>query len=97
MVALSERARRESRIEVSVISNMGFFFLYDGDGAASELLSYEASLPSKIDGGNVRGSNCYHVRDYDNLFDIQKKELLTQGQKKSLEITESAADVPFDA
>jgi hypothetical protein len=47
--------------------------------------------------GNVRGFNCYHVRDYDNLFDNQKKELLTQGQKKSLEIIESAADVPFDA
>jgi hypothetical protein len=97
VVSLSERARKEGRIGVSVISNMGSFFLYDGDGTASELLSYEASLPSKTDGGNVRGFNCYHARDYDNLFDSQKKELLTQGQKKSLEIIESAADVPFDA
>jgi hypothetical protein len=97
VVSLSEQARKEGRIGVSVISNMGSFFLYDGDGTASELLSYEASLPSKTDGGNVRGFNCYHARDYDNLFDSQKKELLTQGQKKSLEIIESAADVPFDA
>ena len=88
VVSLSERARKEGRIGVSVISNMGSFFLYDGDGTASELLSYEASLPSKTDGGNVRGFNCYHARDYDNLFD---------SQKKSLEIIESAADVPFDA
>ena len=95
MLSLSERARKESRIGVSVISNMGFFFLYDGDGTASELLSYEASLPSKTYGGNVRGFNCYHARDYDNLFDSQKKVLLAQGQKKSLEITESAANVPF--
>ena len=97
VVTLSERARKEGRFGVSVISNMGFFFLYDGDGAASELLSYEASLPSKTDGGNVRGFNCYHARDYENLFDSQKKELLIQGQKKSIEIIESAADVPFDA
>ena len=34
---------------------------------------------------------------YDNLFDSQKKELLNQGQKKSLEIIESASDVPCDA
>ena len=87
VVTLSERARKEGRIGVSVISNMGFFFLYDGDGTASELISYEASLPSKTDGGNVRGFNCYHLRDYENLADSQKKEILTQGQKKSLEIT----------
>jgi hypothetical protein len=97
VVTLSERARKEGRIGVSVISNMGFFFLYDGDGTASELISYETSLPSKIEGGNVRGFNCYHARDYDNLVDSQKKELLTGGRKKSLEITDSAAYVPFDA
>ena len=97
VTTLSERARKEGRIGVSVISNMGFFFLYDVDGTASELISYETSLPSKIEGGNVRGFNCYHARDYDNLVDSQKKELLTGGQKKSLEITDSAAYVPFDA
>jgi hypothetical protein len=100
VVTLSERARKEGRIGVSVISHMGFFFLYDvdGDGTASELISYEASLPSKTDGGNVRGFNCYHTRDYDNLVDSEKKEVLNHGQKKSLEITVSAAaDIPFDA
>ena len=98
VASLSERARKEGRIGVSVISNMGFFFLYDGDGDASELISYETSLPSKTDGGNVRGFSCYHTRDYENLDDSQKKELDTQGQKKSLEVTESAADVAaFDA
>jgi hypothetical protein len=97
VASLSERARKEGRIGVSVISNMGFFFLYDGDGDDSELISYETSLPSKIDGGNVRGFSCYHAKDYKNLDDSQKKELLTQGQKKSLEVTESAADVAFSA
>jgi hypothetical protein len=97
VASLSERARKEGRIGVSVISNMGFFFLYDGDGDASELISYETSLPSKTDGGNVRGFSCYHTRDYENLDDSQKKELLTQGQKKSLEVTESAAYVALDA
>jgi hypothetical protein len=98
VATLSERARKEGRIGVSVISNMGFFFLYDGDGTTSELISYEASLPAKTDGGNIRGFSCYHARDYENLVDSQKTDLLTQGQKKSLEIIESAAaDVPFDA
>jgi hypothetical protein len=97
VASLSERARKEGRIGVSVISNMGFFFLYDGDGDASELISYETSLPSKTDGGNVRGFSCYHARDYKNLDDSQKKELLTQGQKKSLEVTDGAADVAFEA
>jgi hypothetical protein len=97
VVSLSERARKEGRIGVSVISNMGFFFLYDVDGPNSELISYETSLLPKTDGGNVKGVSCYHSRDYDNLVDSQKKELLTRGQKKSLEIIEIAADVPFDA
>jgi hypothetical protein len=97
VVTLSERARKEGRIGVSVISNMGFFFLYDVDDTASELIFYETSLPSKTDGGNVRGFSCYHARDYNNLIDSQKKELLTQGHKKSLEITVSGTDVPFDA
>ena len=98
VASLSDRARKEGRIGVSVISNMGFFFLYDGDGDDSELISYETSLPSKTDGGNVRGFSCYHTRDYENLDDSQKKELDTQGQKKSLEVTESAAYVAaFDA
>ena len=91
VASLSKRARKEGRIGVSVLSNMGFFFLYDGDDDASELISYETSLPSKTDGGNVRGFSCYHARDYKNLDDSQKKELLTQGLKKSLEVTESAA------
>src|SRR5919108_889804 len=91
VMSLSKRAKREGRIGVSVISNMGFFFLYDRDDAASELISYETSLPSRIAGGNVRGFSCYHARDYDNLDDSQKKELLTHGQKKLLEVTESAA------
>ena len=90
VMSLSKRAKREGRIGVSFISNMGFFFLYDRNGAASELISYEASLPSRVDGGNVRGFSCYHARDYDNLDDSQKKELLNNGQKKLLEVTESA-------
>ncbi len=96
VMSLSKRAKREGRIGVSFISNMGFFFLYDGDGAASELISYEASLPSRIDGGNVRGFSCYHARDYDNLDDSQKKELLNNGQKKLLEVTDGAANIALN-
>jgi hypothetical protein len=96
VMSLSERARKEGRIGVSVISNMGFFFLYEGDDPASELISYETSLLPKTEGGNVRGFSCYHARDYESLVDSQKKELITQGQKKSLEIIESATEVPFD-
>jgi hypothetical protein len=91
VASLSERAAREGRIGVSVIVNMGYFFLYGGDGRATELINYEASLAPKTDGGNVRGFSCYHFGDYKNLKDSQKKELQGHGQKKLLKVTESAA------
>ncbi len=90
VTSLSERARKENRAGVSAIVNMGFFFLYgSGEGEASELINYEASLLPKTDGGNVKGFSCYHVGNYNQLNDNQKKELLAQGQKKILEVTES--------
>jgi hypothetical protein len=91
VASLSERAAREGRIGVSVIANMGFFFLYGGDGKATQLINYEASLAPKTDGGNVRGFSCYHLGDYGNLNDSQKKELQGHGQKKLLKVTEGAA------
>jgi hypothetical protein len=93
--SLSERATKEGRIGVSVIVNMGYFFLYGGDGEASNLISYEASLAPKTDGGNVRGFSCYHAKNYTSLNKTQKKELHAQGQKKSLEVTENVAAAVF--
>ena len=90
VTSLSERAAKEGRIGVSVIVNMGFFFLYGGDGKATELINYEASLAPKTDGGNVRGFSCYHLGDYNTLNDSQKKALQGHGQKKLLDVTESA-------
>ena len=90
VTSLSERARKENRAGVSAIVNMGFSFLYgSGKGEASELINYEASLLPKTDGGNVKGFSCYHVRNYNHLNDNQKEELIAQGQKKILEVTES--------
>jgi hypothetical protein len=93
VASLSERASREGRIGVSVIVNMGFFFLYGGDGKATELINYEASLAPKTDGGNVRGFSCYHLGDYRNLNDSQKEDLQSHGQKKLLKVTERATPV----
>jgi hypothetical protein len=93
VASLSERAAREGRIGVSVIVNMGFFFLYGGDGKATELINYEASLAPKTDGGNVRGFSCYHLGDYRNLNDSQKEDLQSHGQKKLLKVTERATPV----
>lgn len=90
VASLSERAAREGRIGVCVIVNMGYFFLYGGDGKATELINYEASLAPKTDGGNVRGFSCYHLGDYNSLNDSQKEELQGHGQKKLLKVTESA-------
>ena len=89
VASLSERARKEDRVGVSAIVDMGSFFLYSGCGAATELINYEASLPPKTEGGNVRGISCYHAGNYNTLKDSQKKELAQRG-KKLLEITESA-------
>jgi hypothetical protein len=82
VASLSRRARKEGRVGVSAIVDMGFFFLFGGDGAATQLIKYEASLPPKTEGGNVRGFSCYHAGNYNTLKDSQKKELV-QGEKKS--------------
>ncbi len=86
VASLSQRARKEGRVGVSVIVDMGFFFLFGGDGRATELINYEASLPPKTEGGNVKGFSCYHGGNYNTLKDNQKKELAQKG-KKVLEVT----------
>jgi hypothetical protein len=88
VASLSDRARKEGRVGVTAIVDMGFFFLFGGDGRATELINYEASLAPKTEGGNVKGFSCYHGRNYDTLKDDQKKEL-AQRQKKVFEVTET--------
>jgi len=90
VASLSDRARKESRVGVTVMVDMGFFFLFGGDDRATELIkNYEASLAPKTEGGNVIGFSCYHKGNYTTLKDSQKEEL-TQKGKKVLEITESS-------
>jgi hypothetical protein len=60
---------------------MGFFFLFGGDGRATELINYEASLAPKTEGGNVKGFSCYHGGNYSTLKDSQRKELAQKGKK----------------
>ena len=88
VASLSDRARKEGRVGVTAIVDMGFFFLFGGDGRATELINYEASLAPTTEGGNVKGFSCYHGGNYDTLKDDQKKEL-AQRQKKVFEVTES--------
>src|SRR5215212_8535774 len=59
------------------------------EGRATELINYEASLPPKTEGGNVKGFSCYHGGNYNTLKDSQRKELAQKG-KKLLEVTEDA-------
>jgi hypothetical protein len=49
VATLSERARKEGRAGVTAIVDMGFFFMFGGDGRATELINYEASLAPKTD------------------------------------------------
>jgi hypothetical protein len=88
VASLSDRARKEGRVGVTAIVDMGFFFLFGGDGRATELINYEASLAPTTEGGNVKGFSCYHGGNYNTLKDDQKKEL-AQRQKKVFEVTES--------
>src|SRR5215217_1105953 len=88
VASLSDRARKEGRVGVTAIVDMGFFFLFGGDGRATELINYEASLAPKTEGGNVKGFSCYHGGNYNTLKDSPRKELAQKG-KKLLEITES--------
>jgi hypothetical protein len=89
VASLSDRAKKEGRVGVTAIVDMGFFFLFGGDGRATELINYEASLPPKTEGGNVKGFSCYHGGNYNTLKDSQRKELAQKG-KKLLEVTEDA-------
>src|SRR5215203_1313794 len=88
VASLSDRARKEDRAGVTAIVDMGFFFLFGGDGRATELINYEASLPPRTEGGNVKSFSCYHGGNYNTLKDNQRKELAQKG-KKLLEIRES--------
>jgi hypothetical protein len=88
VASLSDRARKEGRVGVTAIVDMGFFFLFGGDGRATELINYEASLAPKTEGGNVKGFSCYHGGNYNTLKDSQKKELAQKG-KKLFEVRES--------
>jgi hypothetical protein len=87
VASLSQRARKEGRVGVSAIVDMGYFFLFGGDGRATELINYEASLAPKTIGSNVRGFSCYHGGNYNTLKDSQRKELVQKG-KKLLEVTQ---------
>ena len=89
VTTLSDRARKEGRDGVTAIVDMGFFFMFGGDGRATELINYEASLAPKTEGYNVKGFSCYHGGNYNTLKDSQKEELAQIG-KKVLEITESS-------
>jgi hypothetical protein len=87
VASLSQRARKEGRVGVSAIVDMGYFFLFGGDGRATELINYEASLAPKTIGSNVRGFSCYHGGNYNTLKDSQRKELVQKG-KKLFEVTQ---------
>ncbi len=88
VATLSERARKEGRDGVTAIVDMGFFFMFGGDGRATELINYEASLAPKTEGYNVKGFSCYHGGNFSTLKDNQKKELVQKG-KNLLDVTET--------
>jgi 6-phosphogluconate dehydrogenase (decarboxylating) len=87
VASLSQRAKKEGRVGVTAIVDMGYFFLFGGDGRATELINYEASLAPKTECGNVRGFSCYHGGNYNTLKENQKKEL-TQKGKRVFEVIE---------
>ena len=88
VTTLSDRARKEGRDGVTAIVDMGFFFMFGGDGRATELINYEASLAPKTEGYNVKGFSCYHGGNFSTLKQNQKKELVQKG-KKLLDVIES--------
>jgi hypothetical protein len=90
VASLSDRAKKEGRAGVTAIVDMGFFFLFGGNGRATELINYEASLTPKTEGDNVKGFSCYHGGNYNTLKDNQRKELAQKG-KKLLELTDGAS------
>ncbi len=89
VASLSQRARKEDRAGVTAIIDMGFFFLFGGDGTATQLIKYESTLAPKTEGCNIRGFSCYHAANYNTLKNSQKEELAQGQKKKLLEVTGS--------
>jgi hypothetical protein len=75
VASLSQHARKEGRVGVCH-RGLGYFFLFGGDGRATELINYEAYLPTKTEGGNVIGFSCYHRETIILLKTVREKSLL---------------------
>jgi len=60
---------------------MDFFFFFLGDGRATELINYEASLVPKIKDGNVRRFILYHSENYGTLKDGPEERAYSKGKE----------------
>jgi hypothetical protein len=84
VATLSERARKEGRAGVTAIVDMGFFFMFGGDGRATELINYEASLAPKTEGYNVKGLAAITEETLALLKITRKKSFFKKGKNYSM-------------
>ena len=88
VASLLERAKKEGRVGVTAIVDMGYFFLYGGDGKATELINYEASLRQRQKVAMSKALADIMEKTMILLKRARENTLLKKG-KKLLELRES--------
>ena len=70
---LMKHAQEHDKKGITLLSDLGTFFL---NKRIADLISHEVSVPSRMDGNNVRSFCCYHKDDFSVLQEEQRKRIL---------------------
>ena len=63
---------------------MGYFFLFDGDGQATQLIKYEASLSPKIEDNNARALAATTQETIKILMIVRKRSFFLKERRSCL-------------
>jgi hypothetical protein len=97
VASLSERARREGRAGVTAIVDMGYFFLSGGDGFATQLIKYEATLHQKQKVAISKVLIAIILETMRLLLRVREKSLLLKDRKRCSKSKKKLTEVSFKA
>jgi hypothetical protein len=97
VASLSERARKEGRAGVTAIVDMGYFFLSGGDGFATQLIKYEATLHQKQKVAISKVLIAIILETMRLLLRVREKSLLLKDRKRCSKSKKKLTEVSFKA
>ena len=80
---LLRHAERKRKDGVTVLADMGSFYLKDHKGS-QELMRYEMSLPEKYYGKNLKGYCLYHQKDFERRFGREEQAQLLDCHSRNI-------------